>query len=99
MFAIARHCRPLLLVLLLAVAACGFTLRGATEVPFDTLAINVPLNSEFGAQLRRRMEASAPGLRVVPASQPAEVQLEVLEVHANASRHPSTRKVESRNTN
>ncbi len=75
-----RLLRLLVWPLLLAVAACGFALRGATEVSFDTLAINVPANSEFGAQLRRRMQASAPDLTIVEAGQPAQVRLEVIDV-------------------
>lgn len=70
----------LLLILCSTLAACGFALRGATEVPFDTLAINVPANSQFGAQLRRQMRAAAPALVIVPDGAPAQVRLEVLNV-------------------
>lgn len=73
-------CAAWLLVLCSTLTACGFALRGATEVPFDTLAINVPANSQFGAQLRRQMRAAAPALVIVPDGAPAEVRLEILEV-------------------
>lgn len=68
------------LLLAIAVGACGFALRGPADVPFDTLYINVPANSLFGAQLRRQMRASAPDVTIVAAANEAEVRLEVLDI-------------------
>jgi LPS-assembly lipoprotein len=59
-------------ILLLAgvLAACGFKLRGSAELPayklpFETIALSLPTTSEFYAQLKRTIEASSPGTRVV----------------------------------
>jgi len=44
----------------LAVSACGFQLQGASPLPFDTLLVSVPENTQFGADLRRAIRASSP---------------------------------------
>jgi LPS-assembly lipoprotein len=41
-----------------ALGACGFKLRGAYELPFDTLAIALPETAELHAILKRNIEAS-----------------------------------------
>lgn len=45
--------------LLLATLAggCGFALRGAVEIPYDPLYLELPEYSNFGAQLRRAIAA------------------------------------------
>ena len=72
-------------ILLLAglLAACGFKLRGSAELPgyklpFATIAITLPPTSEFYAQLKRNIEASSPGTRVVAEAKDAEAVLTVL---------------------
>lgn len=72
-------------ILLLAslIAACGFKLRGSAELPgyklpFATIAITLPPTSEFYAQLKRNIEASSPGTRVVADMKDAEAVLTVL---------------------
>ena len=72
-------------ILLLAslIAACGFKLRGSAELPgyklpFATIAITLPPTSEFYAQLKRNIEASSPGTRVVADTKDAEAVLTVL---------------------
>jgi LPS-assembly lipoprotein len=45
---------------LLALGACGFHLKGATPLPFHSLYTNIDLDSEFGARLRRAIEANSP---------------------------------------
>lgn len=64
-------------------AACGFKLRGSAELPgyklpFTTIALSLAPTSEFFAQLKRRIEASSPGTRVVENAQEAEAVLTVL---------------------
>ncbi len=72
-------------VLLLAglLAACGFKLRGSAELPgyklpFATIALGLAPTSEFHAQLKRTIEASSPGTKVVDDARDAEAVLAVL---------------------
>lgn len=37
----------------LALAACGFTLRGTQSLPYPTIALNVPVSSPIGVELAR----------------------------------------------
>ncbi|MDK9704526.1 MAG: LPS assembly lipoprotein LptE [Sulfuritalea sp.] len=70
------------LLLIGALSACGFKLRGSEalpgyKLPFSTIALTLPTTSEFYAQLKRNIEASSPGTRVVDAKD-AEAILTVL---------------------
>lgn len=56
-------------------AACGFRLRGPVPLPFSTVYTNISENSDFGARLRRAMQASSPGLRFVDRLGDAQVKL------------------------
>lgn len=72
----------LILLLLGLLAACGFKLRGSAELPgyklpFETIALTLEPTSEFYALLKRNIEASSPGTRVVEAKD-AEAILTVL---------------------
>lgn len=65
------------------IAGCGFKLRGSAELPgyklpFTTIALSLPTTSEFYAQLKRTIEASSPGTRVVADAKEAEAVLTVL---------------------
>lgn len=42
----------------LLLAGCGFQLRGAQPLPFRTLYLALPENSELGANLRRQIKAT-----------------------------------------
>lgn len=77
-----RLARYLLAVLVCCstLAACGFALRGTTDLPFDSLYINVPDNSRFGSQLRRQVLAASPGLVITEDSKRAEAQLQLLDI-------------------
>jgi LPS-assembly lipoprotein len=71
-----------ILLLISLLAACGFKLRGSAELPgyklpFATIALSLPSTSEFYALLKRNIEASSPGTRVVEAKE-AEAILTVL---------------------
>lgn len=37
----------------LLIAGCGFKLRGAADLPFDTLYVQAPVSSQFAQQFRR----------------------------------------------
>ncbi len=63
--------------LTLAVSACGFQLQGASPLPFDTLLVSVPENSQFGADLRRAIRASSPDTVILnDPTEPYEAQLQ-----------------------
>ena len=72
-----------LVVLLIGLlSGCGFKLRGSAELPgyklpFATIALSLAPTSEFYALLKRNIEASSPGTRVVDAKD-AEAILFVL---------------------
>ncbi|MFC3339483.1 LPS assembly lipoprotein LptE [Paracandidimonas soli] len=71
-----RWLRSLLcLGLALAVAGCGFQLKGTSPLPFETLYTNIPDSSEFGAQLRRAILAASPDTRFVSDPQDAQAKL------------------------
>jgi LPS-assembly lipoprotein len=78
-----RACKLSVILLLAALlAACGFKLRGGAELPgyrlpYSTIALSLTPTSEFYAQLKRTIEASSPGTRVVDARE-AEAVLTVL---------------------
>lgn len=67
------------LVLCCMLSACGFALRGTTELPFNSIHINLPANSQFGAQMRRQIRAASPTTAVVEEASQAEARLQILE--------------------
>jgi LPS-assembly lipoprotein len=58
-------------VMLIASAGCGFQLRGAYDLPYETLFVSVPESSVVGAGLKRHIRASG-GTRLV--DDPKEAQ-------------------------
>ena len=73
----------LILLLISVLAACGFKLRGSADLPgyklpFATIALSLAPSSEFYALLKRNIEASSPGTRVVSDATEAEAILTVL---------------------
>jgi len=59
----------------IALSACGFQMRTATPLPFDTLYINVSDNSDFGATLYRHIQANSPHTRIVTSPEEADARL------------------------
>jgi LPS-assembly lipoprotein len=62
----------ILTLLLVLLAGCGFKLRGSADLPahklpFATIALTLAPTSDFYAQLKRSIEASSAGTRVVDA--------------------------------
>ncbi|MBY0268770.1 MAG: hypothetical protein K2X06_02710 [Burkholderiales bacterium] len=43
----------------LLIAGCGFKLRGAADLPFDTLYVQAPVGSQFAQQFRRVVTAGS----------------------------------------
>ena len=54
--------RALILLLFLGISlgltACGFKLRGSWSLPYESLFLDIPVTSEFGAQLKRTLRGS-----------------------------------------
>lgn len=69
--------RRSVLTLALLVASCGFRLRGAQQLPFETIYLGFGPNSALGAELARNIRA-ATGTRVVDDRAQAQAVLEVL---------------------
>lgn len=61
----------------LLLSGCGFHLRGPQALDFATVHINVPEQSEFGAQLRR-LVATTGTTRVEEDAAKAEARLQIL---------------------
>lgn len=73
--------RLLLAAPALLLAGCGFRLRGVPQFAFGSLYIAAPEGSQLAVQLRRTLEATGGGLRVLsdPAALPqAEAVFELL---------------------
>ena len=81
-----RRCLRSLLCLgfVLALAACGFQLKGVSPLPFETLYTNIPESSEFGAHLRRAVLAASPDTRFV--ADPKEAQAKLVQLAYRQSR-------------
>lgn len=62
-------------LLCLLLSACGFHLKGATPVPFQTIYTNINLDTEFGVRLRRTILANSPDTRFVSSRSQADVYL------------------------
>lgn len=68
--------RLLLIAVTVVLAACGFKLRGAYTLPFDTLYIVLPPTAELRAVLKRNIEASTQ-TRVVDDAKAAQATLAI----------------------
>lgn len=63
------YLRALLLGLIsLSLAGCGFKMQGVTPMPFDSLAVTIPQNSQFGADVRRAIRAASPNTVIIEPS-------------------------------
>lgn len=70
---------PLLCCALLCalLSGCGFQLRGAANLPFDTLYVQAPAGSQFAAQFRR-IVISGSSTRIVNTAKEAAATLVVV---------------------
>ena len=62
------YVRVLLGLMTLLLAGCGFKMQGVTPMPFDSLAITIPQNSQFGADVRRAIRAASPDIVIIEPS-------------------------------
>lgn len=62
-------CRGLLVaVAAMLLSACGFRLQGETPLPFNSLYITIPQNTQFGADIRRAIRAASPNTKIIETS-------------------------------
>ena len=54
-----------LLAFLIGLTGCGFQMQGATPLPFETLSITIPENTQFGADVRRAIKAASPNTTII----------------------------------
>lgn len=52
----------------LLLSGCGFQLQGEKPLPFDSLYITIPQNSQFGADIRRAIRAVSPDTKIIETS-------------------------------
>lgn len=69
--------RKIALLFALLLSACGFQLRGAYPLPFDTIYIGLPETAELRALLKRSIAAGS-SARVVDTEKEAQATLMVL---------------------
>ena len=60
--------RVLLGLMTLLLAGCGFKMQGVTPMPFESLNITIPQNSQFGADVRRAIRAASPDTKIIELS-------------------------------
>jgi len=60
--------RVLLSLIAILLAGCGFKMQGVTPMPFDSLLITIPQNSQFGADVRRAIRAASPNTLIIEPS-------------------------------
>lgn len=71
---------PIALIALLlscTLAACGFKLRGEQMIPVESLFIQVPLNSQIGAEISRNLRAVST-VKVMESRKDAQAIFELL---------------------
>lgn len=73
--------RVFCLGLCVALTACGFTLKGTKQLPFNTIYTNLADNTEFASNLQRALQASSPGLQFV--NDPAQAQVQLIQISSN----------------
>jgi LPS-assembly lipoprotein len=66
-----------LLAATLLVAACGFQLRGAAQLPFNSIFVQAPPTSQFATQMRRAVRAGS-STRLTDTPEQAEVILQIV---------------------
>jgi LPS-assembly lipoprotein len=72
-----RAGRAALLLMLGIIASCGFQLRGAQTLPFDSIYVNAPPNSPLGSTLRRQIR-SGTNAHAVQEAKVASAVLDIL---------------------
>jgi LPS-assembly lipoprotein len=77
LFIVHRSSFIIMLTAALLLSACGFQLRGAAPMPFQSIYVQAAPTSPFAIQLKRMVQAGG-GTRIVERPEQAEVILQVL---------------------
>jgi LPS-assembly lipoprotein len=72
---IARACFAILMVF--SLSACGFKLRGAATLPYESIHVAAPANSQLAADLRRNLAAAA-NTKIVDDPKTAALRVQLL---------------------
>ncbi len=62
----------------LLVVGCGFKMQGSVPLPFKSLHITIPQNTQFGADVRRAIQAISPDTRLIELSDATTKQVREL---------------------
>jgi LPS-assembly lipoprotein len=65
--------------------ACGFTLRGVQELPYKTIALNIPLNAPLGVELARSIRTGTHTQVVTDAAAAAAIFDLLYDVHEHVN--------------
>jgi LPS-assembly lipoprotein len=60
--------RLMLGIAVFMLTSCGFRMQGVTPMPFDSIYITIPQNSQFGADIRRAIRAASPNTKIIEIS-------------------------------
>ena len=52
-------------LVVLVLTGCGFRMQGETPLPFKTMSITIPENTQFGADIRRAIKAISPNTEII----------------------------------
>jgi LPS-assembly lipoprotein len=77
LFIVHRSSFIVMLTAATLLSACGFQLRGAAQLPFNSIFVQAPPTSQFATQMRRAVQAGS-ATRLTNASEQAEVILQIL---------------------
>ena len=69
---------PIALLCALLIAGCGFQLRGAANLPFESLYVQAPVGSQFAQQFKRVVAAGS-GTRIVDDPKSATATLVLVQ--------------------
>lgn len=74
----------LTLLVVISLAACGFKLRGASPLPFNSLYTNISSQSSFGIQIIRGIRANSPHTLIV--EEPSEAEVRLIQINNRRTR-------------
>jgi len=76
-FIVHRSSFIVMLTAVLLLSACGFQLRGAAQLPFNSIFVQAPPTSQFATQMRRAVRAGSSTL-LTDTPEQAEVILQIV---------------------
>ena len=77
LFIVHRSSFIIMLTAVLLLSACGFQLRGAAQLPFNTMYVQAAPTSSFAIQLKRVVQAGS-ATRIADRPEQAEVVLQIM---------------------